>query len=67
MLLFIFLKWFWCELILRENQLKPLQNNRTVFFFVSSLETVRRDSEPEADHAIGETYDRHNHATSLLY
>ena len=26
-------------------------------FFESSLETVRQDSEPEVDHAIGETSD----------
>ena len=36
-------------------------------FFESSLITVRRDSEPEADHAIGETSDRYSHGTSHLY
>ena len=36
-------------------------------FFESSLETHARDSGLAADHATGETYDRRNHATSLLY
>ena len=36
-------------------------------FFESSLELSGRDSEPEADHATGETSDRRNHATSLVY
>ena len=45
---------------------KTVANNQDRFF-ESSLETHARDSEPEADHATGETSDRRNHATSLLY
>ena len=36
-------------------------------FFESSLETHARDSGLVADHATGETSDRRNHATSLVY
>ena len=41
--------------------------NRFGRFFESSLETHARDSEPEADHATGETSDRDCHGPSHLY